>query len=106
MGCDEPEATALPGPEGRPGDRGPHRILHRIGPDILSWRCPRAYANEPIAIEAWDAFLWWDKGQELTQLTAPYPVPAILITAVRVVRNEYRRAHDEHWERHRPQHDR
>jgi hypothetical protein len=101
MGCEEPIETAFPGDATRPGDRGTYRILHRVG-STLTWRCPRALAQEPIAIEAWDAYLWWDKGQSLEQLTAPYPVPALLLDSVRIIRGEYHRAHDAYWRRHHP----
>lgn len=66
-------------------------MLH-VGPGIRSWRCLRQWANMPLAFEAWEAFLWWEKGQ-LSTLCRPGEVPNKLIEAVKVINYEYGRAH-------------
>ena len=76
-------------------------MLH-VGPGrIRTWRCPRRWAAEPIAWEAWEAHLAWEAGQPLTVLTAPYPVPSVLLRAAREIRGAYAPAHAAYLERHR-----
>lgn len=101
MGCDEPLETALAADGARPGHRGADRMLH-VGPGgFRSWRCPRQWANDPIAREGWSAYLWWEKGQ-VASLYAPDPVPAKIIEAIRVLHGVYTTAHQRWWDRHHP----
>ncbi len=101
LGCDEPLETALAASSARPGSRGPDRELH-VGPlGLRTWRCPRAWANDPIAVEGWRAFQWWETGQ-LACLYHPDPVPNRIIEAIDVVRVSVRTAEDLHWKRHHP----
>lgn len=100
LGCRQPIETSIAGPTTRPGERGGNRMLH-VGPlGIRTWRCPRAWALDPMAIDGWQAYVWWEKGQ-LAALYAPGHIPAKAIEAVDVIRVTYAVAHDAWWERRR-----
>lgn len=54
------------------------RKLH-VGPGgFLSFRCPRRWAHEPFAAEAWDCYRWWEQGQ----LGHRSELPVILVAAI------------------------
>lgn len=89
LGCDEQDDSAVAKPTDRPGTRGQDRLLH-VGPlGLRLWRCPRKMAATKAASEAWEAFLWWDKGCDVSVLTSPLPPPNKLVDAIRVVRQMY-----------------
>ena len=100
LGCDEPIDTATWKDGERPGARGPNRELH-VGPvGFRSWRCPRAWANDPIAVECWAAYRWWEAGQ-LALRYAPDPVPSKVVEAIDIVRVTHHTAEHQYFERHR-----
>lgn len=100
LGCDEPLSSAIAADDARPGDRGPDRMLH-VGPGGLRlWRCPRALSNEPIAGEVFNTFLWWEQGQNIRQMVAPYDTPALLIRSLDLLRSCYRNAYKIWCDRH------
>lgn len=60
----------------------PGRMLH-VGPGLWrSWRCPRAWASEVFAVEAWRAYIWWRESQ-LALLHGSEPA-AIVVEAVNI----------------------
>ena len=72
--------------------------MRHVGPGVVTDRCPRAWAGDPVATSAWPEYLWWDKGQ----LGHRGDLPERLVAAIDLLHVTYHTAQHAYYERHRP----